>query len=126
MPARPPASPDSIEMSSVLGALKSRLPRLIIWSLLASGLTYGALTTLAPKFQSEAEIAIVARGTANSLSDPKAVAGPDTVSVKMDKEAVNTHVRALLSDDLLAKVADDLNLKDKREFNSAKGPLDLL
>ncbi len=124
MPARSPASPDAIEMSSVFGALRSRLPRLIALSLLTGGLTYAALMTLAPKFQSETEVEIVAKGPASALADPKAAGGPDTVSVRMDKEAVNTHVRALLSDDLLAKIAGELNLNEKREFNSAKGPVD--
>lgn len=123
MPATLAPSPDDIEMSSVFGALRKALPKLVLWSLALGGLTFGALTTIAPKYQSQAEMQISAKGSGGTLADPSA-ATADSVAVKMDKEAINTHVRALQSDDLLAAVADDLALKDKREFNAANGPVD--
>ncbi len=124
MPARRQASPDDIEMSTIFGALRRNLPRLALWSAAAGALTYGALMQLAPKYQSQAELAIVAKGASASFADAK-TASPDALAVKMDKEAINTHVRALQSPELVARIADELKLKDKREFNSALGPVDM-
>lgn len=124
MPAKPAASPDDIEMSSVLGALKKSLPKIVVLSGILGALTYGALMMLAPKYQSQAELSIVSKSPGGVFADPKASSGgPDTT--KTDQSAINTHVRALQSPDLLAKVADDLKLKDKAEFNSALGPVDM-
>ncbi len=124
MPAKPAASPDDIEMSSILGAIKMSLPKTVAISGLLGALTYGALTMIAPKYQSQAELAIVAKTPTGVFGDPKASSvGPD--STKTDQSAINTHVRALQSPDLFAKVADDLKLKDIAEFNSALGPVDM-
>lgn len=123
MLARKDASPDDIEMSSIFSALKRALPKLLIWSAALGGLTYGALLMMAPKYQSQAELTIVAKSPAGSL-DPKNGASPDSLTIKMDKEAINTHVRALQSPDLIGKIADEMQLKDKREFNTALGALD--
>lgn len=124
MPARREASPDDIEMSTIFGALRRNLPRLVLWSAAAGALTYGALMQLAPKYQSQAELAIVAKGASASFSDAKN-GSPEALAVKMDKEAINTHVRALQSPELVARIAEELKLKDKREFNSALGPVDM-
>ncbi|MEQ1669277.1 MAG: exopolysaccharide transport family protein [Hyphomicrobium sp.] len=124
MPAHPTASPDDIEMSSIFGALKRNASKLLLTSAVLGGLTFLALTQIAPKYQSEAELAIVARSASNSFPDAKGAAGPDSVTTKMDKEAINTHVRALRSTDLLAKIAEQMALKDKPEFNAAVGPVD--
>jgi len=123
MPAGREASPDDIEMSTIFRALRRSLPRLVLWSAAAGALTYGALMQLAPKYQSQAELAIMAKGASSSFADPKS-ASPDSLAVKMDKEAINTHVRALQAPELVAGIADALKLKEKREFNSALGPVD--
>ncbi len=125
MTGRYTASPDDIEMSSVFSALKKSLPKLLLWSAVLGGLTYAFLMTLAPKYQSQAEIQIEAKGSSNAFSDPKSGgAGNEIVTTRMDKEAINTHVRALQSPDLMAKIADEMKLNEKREFNSAQGPVD--
>ena len=125
MTGRHAASPDDIEMSSVFAALKKSLPKLLLWSALLGGLTYGLLALLAPKYQSQAEIQIEAKGSSSAFSDPKSSgSSTDIVTTKMDKEAINTHVRALQSPDLMAQIADEMKLNEKREFNSAKGPVD--
>ncbi len=125
MSAKAKASPDDIEMSSIFGALRKSLPKLLLTSAALAGATFGVLMMIAPKYQSEAELAIVARGSSSGFSDPKAQGNSaDSVTTKMDKEAINTHVRALKSTDLLAKIADQMALKDKPEFNAAIGPVD--
>ncbi|MCB1484880.1 MAG: lipopolysaccharide biosynthesis protein [Hyphomicrobiaceae bacterium] len=124
MPARSEASPDDIEMSTIFGALRRSLPRLVLWSAAVGALTYGALMQVAPKYQSQAELAIVAKGASSSFADPK-TSSPDSLTVKMDKEAINTHVRALQAPELVSKIADELKLKDDPEFNNALGPIDM-
>ena len=127
MPAKAPASPDASEMTSVFGALKKSLPKVILISAVLGGLTFGLLSMMAPRYQSEAQLEIAAKGVSSMAGDPKAAAaGPDSVSVRVDKEAINTHVRALGSTDLLNKAADELKLNQKAEFNSAIGPVDTI
>lgn len=123
MPPRQDASPDDIEMGSIFTALRRKLPRVLLWSVALGGVTYGALMMMAPKYQSQAEMTIVAKGSSSSLGDGKGNS-PDSLTIKMDKEAINTHVRALQSPDLIGKIAEEMELKGKREFNSALGPVD--
>lgn len=127
MSAHRPASPDDIQISSVFGALKQRLKRLLVMSAALFALTYATLMMVAPKYQSEVELAIVARNASGNFSDTKSQGGSlDAITTKMDKEAINTHVRALRATDLLERVADRMALKDKPEFNAAVGPVDRL
>jgi uncharacterized protein involved in exopolysaccharide biosynthesis/Mrp family chromosome partitioning ATPase len=127
MPARPPASPDEIQMSSVFAALRRSLRWTIPLSLALGGATFAILAMMAPRYQSEAELAIVAKGASSSFTDPRSQSsGPDLITTRMDKEAINTHVRSLQSPDLMEQIAADLKLKDRPEFNSALGPVDTL
>lgn len=112
-------SPDDIEMSSIFGAIKSNLRNIVLASAVLAGLTYAGLMLIAPKYQSEAELAIVASNLPASSGS-----GIESITTKMDKEAINTHVRALRSTDILERVADKLALKEKPEFNAALGPVD--
>ncbi|MGO4683876.1 GumC family protein [Hyphomicrobium sp. 2TAF46] len=127
MPPRAAASPDEIQMSTVFGALKRKSRSLVLLSLAAGCATFGVLTMMAPRYQSEAELAIVAKGTSSTFSDPRsAPSGSDLVMTRMDKEAINTHVRALQAPDLMQQIASNLKLNERREFNSALGPVDQL
>ena len=119
------ASPDDIQMSSIFGAVKKSWKKLVPASVGIAAATFAALNLIAPKYQSEAELQIVARGASGGFSDAKNTStGSDSITTKMDKEAINTHVRALKSTDLLAKISSQLELKDKPEFNAALGPVD--
>ncbi|HPG88430.1 MAG TPA: exopolysaccharide transport family protein, partial [Hyphomicrobium sp.] len=103
------------------------MKRLAVLGAALFALTYATLMMIAPKYQSEVELAIVARSASGNFSDPKSQGGgQESITTKMDKEAINTHVRALRSTDLLEKVAERMNLKDKPEFNAAIGPVDKL
>ncbi len=121
------ATPDDIDITSVWGSLKRSLPKILLACILAGGLTFGALSMMAPRYASEAQLAIVAKSTADPTRDPRRDAGsPDGIATRMDKEAINTHVRALLSPDLGQKIVTELKLDQKPEFNSAKGSPDML
>ncbi|MBK9077999.1 MAG: lipopolysaccharide biosynthesis protein [Hyphomicrobium sp.] len=125
MPAKATASPDDIELSSVFGALKKSFRRQLVISGLLFGLTYATLMMIAPKYQSEVALAIVARNASSNFTDSKSSnSSIDSITTKMDKEAINTHVRALRATELLEKVAEQMSLKDKPEFNAELGPID--
>ena len=127
MQPRSPAAPDDIQMSTVFAALKTRAHWLILASAVISLATFAILSMMAPKYLSEAELAIVAQGSANAFADPRnPSASPDLVTTRMDKEAINTHVKAMQSSELLEQIATNLHLKDRPEFNSALGPVDTL
>ena len=127
MQPRSPAAPDDIQMSTVFAALKTQAHWLILASAILGLATFAILSMMAPKYLSEAELAIVAQGSANAFADPRnPSASPDLVTTRMDKEAINTHVKAMQSPELLEQIAANLHLKDRSEFNSALGPVDTL
>jgi len=127
MPAHTYASPDDIDMTSIWPALKRSLVKVVLASLVVGGLTFAVLSMVAPKYLSEAQLSIVARSGGNPFSAPRpdgSNAGANTY--RMDKEAINTHVRAIKSTGLATQIAKDLKLEDRPEFNSALGSVDTM
>ncbi len=122
------ASPDDIEMPAVWRTVRNKIPKLLIWSALLGALTFGILSLMSPRYESEAQLAIVGKAVTDPFSSPKkdGAAGSDSLTTRMDKEAINTHVRALLSPDLGAKITSDLKLNERVEFNSALGSPDAI
>lgn len=120
------SSPDDIDIVSLWGALRRSLPKLMIATLLVGTLTFGVLSLVAPRYASEAQLAIVSKSTNPFPDAGKLTGAPDAVTPRMDKEAMNTHVRALVAPDLLLRVADSLKLRENREFNSTLGSVDFL
>lgn len=119
------ASPDDIDLTMLWGMLCRALPRLIALAAIVGLLTYATLSMMAPRYASQAELAIVAKGTANPFANPgSSASGLDSLPSRMDKEAVNTHVRSMLSSNLAAEVARELQLDTYKEFNPALGPVD--
>jgi uncharacterized protein involved in exopolysaccharide biosynthesis/Mrp family chromosome partitioning ATPase len=122
------ASPDNIDMGAVLSVIGRKVPRLAILSAIMGALTFAGLSLVAPRYQSEAELVVSSKGISDPFSSPRkdGGGGSDSVSVRMDKEAVNTHVRALLSPELGLQITKDLNLADWAEFNPEIGSPDTL
>lgn len=122
------ASPDNIDMSDVFGTIRRRLPKLLLLSALMGALTFLALTMVAPRYQSAAELIVSARGVTDPFTSPRkdGGGGAEAVTVRMDKEAINTHVRALLSPELGAAIAKELKLAERVEFNPALGSPDMM
>lgn len=121
------ASPDDIDIGVLWTSLKRSLPRILVLSAAAGAVTYGVLSMMAPRFTSEAQLSVVAKGSQNPFSDPKREgASPDSIATSVDKEAINTHVRALMSPDLARRIADEMKLNTKKEFNNALGSLDAI
>src|SRR5215204_1901811 len=98
-----PASPDDIDLSVLGAAVKRVLARLILAAGVVGVAGYGGLSLLTPKYASHAKIEIVSKGLGNPFESRREAGMPEMVSVRMDKEAIGTHVRALQSSDLALK-----------------------
>jgi uncharacterized protein involved in exopolysaccharide biosynthesis/Mrp family chromosome partitioning ATPase len=121
-----PASPDDIDLAALGGALRRVLPKLLIATVVVGVASVAVLSMLTPKYASQAQIEIISKGLGNPFEPRRDSNTPELVSVRMDKEAIATHVRALQSSDLAVKLAADLKLGARPEFNSAlveRGPV---
>lgn len=116
--------PDDIDLKSLWQSAIGSLPRLIVLAALFAAATFGVQSLMAPRYQSETQLAIDPKGTNNPFADPTRSGASDSLSVRMDKEAINTHVRALMSPDLGEAIVREMKLADRPEFNSAKGAPD--
>ncbi len=120
-------SPDNIDPATLWSSIVRALPRVMLWTLGAFAVTFGLLSLMAPRFQSEAQLTIDAKITGNPFSDPKQQAqGGESTTSRMDKEAINTHIKSLQSPSLATKIVNDLKLTETVEFNSALGDIDAL
>ena len=121
-----PASPDDIDLVALGTAVRRVLPKLLVATLLVGLASFVALSMLTPKYASQAQIEIISKGLGNPFEPRRESSTPELVSVRMDKEAIATHVRALQSNDLALKLAVDLKLAARPQFNSTlveRGPV---
>ncbi len=119
------ASPDDIEPATLIGSIVRAIPRLAIASLAVGGVTFGVLSMMAPRYQSEAQMTIDAKLVTNPFNEPKQPGSSSEVAAsRMDKEAINTHVSALKSPALAAEIIAKLGLSQRAEFNAAVGDVD--
>jgi uncharacterized protein involved in exopolysaccharide biosynthesis/Mrp family chromosome partitioning ATPase len=102
------------------------LPKLAVIAVTFAAATYGVLSLIAPRYMSETQLAIESIGANNPFTDPTRSGASDSVTVRMDKEAINTHVRALMSTDLGEEIVREMHLADLPEFNSARGSPDAM
>ncbi|HEY8248888.1 MAG TPA: exopolysaccharide transport family protein [Hyphomicrobium sp.] len=109
------ASPDDIDISAVWRSLRRALPKLILLSLLTGGIAYAVLSTFPARYTSEAQIQVVVpKDGAERSFDP--------VAARLDKEAINTHLRSLMSPDLALQIIAEEKLASNPEFNSELQP----
>lgn len=115
------ASPDDIDITSLWSVIRRAGPRILLVSAGIGALTYAGLSFMPPLYKSEAQIRIGGQGIADPFRDPKVGAGPtsEVIAVKVDKEAIASQVVALRSRDLAAKLATELKLATRPEFNDA-------
>lgn len=114
------AAPDDIDITTLWDTLRRSLPRLMLASVAAGALTYLALSMVAPRYTSEAEMEITAKPTQvtnRNQTDSRS----DILPAQLDKEAINTHVRALQSSDIGRTIAEKFALAERREFNAKLG-----
>ena len=119
------ADPDNIDITTLWKSVRRRLPGLLVLALIVGGLTYFVLSMMTPRFASQSEIAIMAKGSTNPFTSPaNATSTVEILSNPVDKEAVNTHVRALQSPDIAIRIAKEFHLNRLKEFNPILGPED--
>ena len=116
------ASPDDIDITAVWRALRASLPKLLIAALGIGLIAFLVLSAIPPRYTSEAQIQVVPPER-EGVSGNQSI---ESVTARLDKEAINTHVRALMSPDLAAEIIADEGLANKPEFNSALQPPSLL
>ena len=109
------ASPDDIDISTVWRSAATCVAQAHSLSLLTGGMTYAALSTFPPRYTSEAQIEVVVPKDGSDRSF-------DSVTSRLDKEAINTHLRSLMSPDLALKIIAEEKLASNPEFNSALQP----
>jgi succinoglycan biosynthesis transport protein ExoP len=115
-----PASPDDIDLAAIGQALKRHAAKLAVAAAVAGAAAFLASAAMTPKFTAQAQIEIISKGVGNPFEPRREGSAPDNVTVRMDKEAIGTHVRAMMSPDLGLKVVRDLKLTDIAEFNTAR------
>jgi succinoglycan biosynthesis transport protein ExoP len=113
------ASPDDIDISAIWRALRASLPKLVLASLALGILVFASLSVLKPRYTSEAQIQVVPPEREGVAGESSATGSPDAVAARLDKEAINTHLRALMSPDLASEIIAEEGLANKPEFNSA-------
>ncbi|WP_072397681.1 exopolysaccharide transport family protein [Hyphomicrobium sp. CS1GBMeth3] len=118
--------PDDIDLGALWQVAVRSLPWLALVALALGAATYAVLGMVAPRYVSETQLAIESKSSTNPFTDPSRGAGSDNVSVRMDREAINTHVRAMMSTDLGEAIVREMKLAERAEFNGALGPTDRL
>ncbi len=116
------ASPDDIDITAIWRALRANLPKLLVASLALGVIAFAVLSVVVPRYTSEAQIQVVPPEREGTPGDTSF----ETTAARLDKEAINTHLRALMSPDLAVEIIADEHLADKPEFNSALAPPTLL
>ncbi len=111
------ASPDDIDVSAIWRSLRSSLPKLLIMSVALGIIAFFALSMFPPRYTSEAQLQVVSPERDAATGD-----GNSEVAARLDKEAINTHVRALMSPDLAREIIADEGLAKKPEFNGSEHP----
>jgi len=106
------ASPDDIDIGAVWRSLWRALPKLILLSLALGGITYAVLSSFPPRYTSEAQIQVVVPKDGSDRSF-------ESVTARLDKEAINTHLRGLMSPDLALQIISKEKLEKNPEFNDA-------
>jgi tyrosine-protein kinase Etk/Wzc len=112
------ASPDDIDITAIWRSLRSSLPKLLVASLVIGLIAFAALSVIRPSYTSEAQLQVVSPERERAPGDTSS----EETAALLDKEAINTHVRALMSPDLAREIIADEGLANKPEFNSALKP----
>ncbi|MEL6621566.1 MAG: Wzz/FepE/Etk N-terminal domain-containing protein, partial [Pseudomonadota bacterium] len=104
MSQRAPYEDDDLNLRTLFAAMRRNLLKVLVFAVCAGALTYVVLSMVAPRYQSEAQIQIAAKATNPFPQQQGQAAPPDTVAPRLDREAINTHVRALSAPDLLPRL----------------------
>ncbi|HLL27501.1 MAG TPA: exopolysaccharide transport family protein [Xanthobacteraceae bacterium] len=118
---KPSIAPSEIEGELDLGALGRALWKKRRWivlpTILAALIAFGAVNMLTPRYLSEARVLIESRETAYSRPEIDRTA-VERDRAPLDAEALQSQVQIFQSRDLARKVARELKLAELKEFNS--------
>ena len=112
-----------IQLATLWQAVKRSFKGLLVTAGIVGAVTYGVQSLMASRYTSESQIEFVAKRNNPLPESGERPSAPDNAS-RLDQAAINTHARALLSSDHLLKVANELKLRNRVEFNSALGSPD--
>src|SRR5262245_15387875 len=126
MPSPSPASPDTHDLRAVLGALGGHARALLLGAVTMGVASFAVLSLMTPKYAAQTQIEIVSKGLGNPFEPRRDTSGSEMISVRMGKEAIGTHVRALQSSDLALKLAKQFDFAARPDFNGRidRGGLD--
>jgi uncharacterized protein involved in exopolysaccharide biosynthesis len=74
-----PASPDDIDLVALGTAVRRVLPKLLVATLLVGLASFVALSTLTPKYASQAQIEIISKGLGNPFEPRRDSSTPELV-----------------------------------------------
>ncbi len=107
-----------IDFTALSRAVYRNSHKIFVAALLVGAITFAGLSTLTPRYASEARLLIGGKG----LQDPFRVArdaqnSRNMISATMSEEGVASQAQILKSQDLAVKVINALQLKQRKEFN---------
>lgn len=113
---------EDVDIVSLASVLRRNGIRLLVAALVVGIAVVLGLSFVTPLYTSEAQMLIGGQGLNDRLRDPQVgSAALESVSVKVDKEAVASQVIVLRSRDLADRVIQDLDLAAKAEFDGSSG-----
>ncbi len=114
------ASADDIDIASLWSVIKRNSKKIAGISAVMGLGTFGILLMIPSKYTSEAKIEISGPGTIDMLATPTSGPNqsPNDSATKVDKEAIASQVQVLQSQNLARKLATELKLNARPEFNS--------
>ena len=115
-----------IDVSSLWSGVRKALPGLMICTVVSGVVTFAGLGLVTSRYESETQLTITAKRSTAIVVAKNDASAAASITPRLDREAINTHVRALLAPDLLIKVAKELELERRPEFNAALGSVDTM
>ncbi len=119
MRSQPQASPDDIDIASLWSVMKKNATKIFATSAVMGLGTFGILMLIPSKYTSDAKIEIGGPGITDPFGQKSASnQAPESLTIKVDKEAVASQVQVLQSPNLANKLMKELQLASQPEFNS--------
>lgn len=113
------ASPDDIDISSLWSVMKKNAKKIFATSAVMGLGTFGILLLIPSKYTSDAKIEIGGPGITDPFGQKSGSnQAPESLTIKVDKEAVASQVQVLQSPNLANKLTKELQLAAQPEFNS--------
>lgn len=109
-----------IDVASLFASLWRNKLRILLSSAVITGLAAAAVLMVSPKYMSESRILIETRESVYTRPDTGMI---DEARPILDAEGIASQVELLGSTDVLSKVADELELASKPEFDPSKASI---